>query len=306
MQPTEGEVHETIRILEAFASRFGSRDSEDLVQEAFARAFESGISPDARPWLRTVIRHMAVDRARRTREIPYADPDGGRPLASSAAPDPEQAAITGEEMATLRQALGELPPRYREVLLAFVEEGRALPLVERFDTTPAATWTLLSRARARLREKLDYLAGAPAAIAARFQGWGEPVVTGGVAVGVAIGLVVSGSGPAEPASPDASPRPFAAASATVSAEPTPLPAPAPTPEPEPVPSTAPAPSPAPEAPVRHESTVCAPEEAGGSHLSAGLRIEEEGDDDSSLTGEVIEETVPEGIRESQTEGGCDP
>ncbi|MEV0186268.1 sigma-70 family RNA polymerase sigma factor [Streptomyces sp. NPDC050625] len=91
--------------------------AEDLVQEALLRAWRHAdrlVSTEglARPWLFTVVRRLAVDaiRARRARPVEV----------SPSVLDTEVVADTGEGILTahvLKQAMAELTPHHREVLV---------------------------------------------------------------------------------------------------------------------------------------------------------------------------------------------
>ncbi len=97
--------------------------AEDVVHDAFLRIWRSAASFDAslgsgRGWVCTVVRHCALDHARRAgREAPPADPDAFEAtLAAEVAPDP------GLDAESLERCLAQLEePRRRCVLYAFVE-----------------------------------------------------------------------------------------------------------------------------------------------------------------------------------------
>ncbi|MFE5894806.1 sigma-70 family RNA polymerase sigma factor [Streptomyces sp. NPDC056462] len=96
----------------------GDRHSaEDLVQEAFLRAWRHAdrlVSTQglARPWLFTVVRRLAIDslRARRARPVEVSP----SALDTDVVFDPGENSLTAH---VLRQAMAELPPFHREVLV---------------------------------------------------------------------------------------------------------------------------------------------------------------------------------------------
>ncbi|GAB4559608.1 MAG: hypothetical protein Tsb0020_05550 [Haliangiales bacterium] len=72
--------------------------------------------------------------------------------------DPEQDALRGELMKILGDALQELDPRDRSLMiLADAEEWSAPEIAAALDMTPASVRTRLSRARRRLRDSLGPL-----------------------------------------------------------------------------------------------------------------------------------------------------
>jgi RNA polymerase sigma-70 factor (ECF subfamily) len=91
--------------------------AEDLVQEALLRAWRHAdrlVSTQglARPWLFTVVRRLAIDslRARRARPVEVSPSE----LDTDMVFDPGENSLTAH---VLRQALAELPPFHREVLV---------------------------------------------------------------------------------------------------------------------------------------------------------------------------------------------
>lgn len=181
------------------ASALANGDGEDLAQEAIARALASGVPVEALPWLRTVVRRLAIDRVRRSREIPFGDASDLDGLGPAASAGPDEALETAETREAVRRALTTLPPRYREALLAYAEHDTAAAVAGRFGLSAEATWSLLSRARARLRAELRRTGFAPAAMFVRLAAALAPVAVG-VAI-VAIGHHPS-HGPAAPSTRD--------------------------------------------------------------------------------------------------------
>jgi DNA-binding CsgD family transcriptional regulator len=125
------------------------------------------VALDAEPWLKTVARRVAIDRARRRREYPSGLPVELERWVSDHDGNPEEMLIRAERSAEVRRALDQLPPRYRKALLLFAEENSPAAVAKRMGLSAKATWTLLSRARSRLRVEIERIGFVPALFAGR-------------------------------------------------------------------------------------------------------------------------------------------
>ncbi len=139
--------------------------AEDLTQETLLRAWRHRArlreARAGRVWLFRITANLWRDRLRRGR----CRVDQAGPLADdqpSRSPAPEQVASEREELRRVLEALGELPPRQREVLylsacedLSTVEISEVLGI--RADAVKASLWL----ARKNLRERLGEAAGRP-------------------------------------------------------------------------------------------------------------------------------------------------
>jgi RNA polymerase sigma-70 factor, ECF subfamily len=134
-------------------------DAEDVVQDAYLRAvkfFDGFRGGDARPWLLTVVRHACFDWLQRNRspqplavfdEELHSNPDDSG--------DPAQLLLRQQDCEMLRQALGELPVEFREVLVLRELEGLSYKEIGAVTNLPPGTiMSRLARARARLRHCL--------------------------------------------------------------------------------------------------------------------------------------------------------
>ncbi|QDU66456.1 RNA polymerase sigma factor [Engelhardtia mirabilis] len=150
----------------------GRESSEDLVQSVCREVlegldgFEYRGEAGFRQWLFRRAEHKVIDRGRfwrrdkrdAAREVP-ATPLGDegetlRGLESLFTPSRDVAAH--EELGRLERAFAELPPDYQEViLLARVLELGHEEIAERMGRSVSSTWSLLSRALARLASKLE-------------------------------------------------------------------------------------------------------------------------------------------------------
>ena len=138
-------------------------DAEDVVQDAYLRAFRAfaGFEGEAiRPWLLAIVRHAAYrwfEQQRRTRNvIAFTRIDGNDVddlQVASVEPTAEEALIRDGEHRLLREALGQLPPAYREVVvLRELEELSYNQIAEICGIAVGTVMSRLSRGRALLRE----------------------------------------------------------------------------------------------------------------------------------------------------------
>jgi RNA polymerase sigma factor (sigma-70 family) len=122
-------------------------DAEDVVQEAFLRAFsafESFRGEDAKPWLLSIVRNAAITFLRRSRNrrstvgLDDAPEDLGQP-----APDPEEILLISCHREQVRRALQRLPLEFREALV--LREMEDLSYKEISTTTGVPLGTVMSR-----------------------------------------------------------------------------------------------------------------------------------------------------------------
>jgi RNA polymerase sigma-70 factor (ECF subfamily) len=136
-----------------------NHDAEDVVQEACLRAYQffGGFRPgNGRTWLLTIVRNTCYTwlRQNRSRE-PTSTFDEGRHQVPAAALSPVNHAQRNEERELLRQALDELPPDYREVIVLRELEGLSYKEIASIAGIPLGTvMSRLARARERLQHCL--------------------------------------------------------------------------------------------------------------------------------------------------------
>ena len=140
-------------------------DAEDVVQDAYVRAFKffsSFRGDDARSWLLTIVRNTWYGRfPRRTAGVTVVrtDEDGDdRPDQSL---NPEALVMQQETVERVRGALEELPADFREVLVLRELEGLSYKEIAAVVTIPVGT--VMSRL-ARGRERLFAVLGAREAV----------------------------------------------------------------------------------------------------------------------------------------------
>ncbi len=134
-------------------------DAEDMVQEAYLRAFnafEQFHGGDARCWLLTIVRNTCYTWLARNRErAPTASFDEALHDVASCAFDPQVNLEQKVDHETLRRAIEELPVEFREVLILREFEGLTYQQVAAVANLPVGTvMSRLARARLRLAEAL--------------------------------------------------------------------------------------------------------------------------------------------------------
>jgi RNA polymerase sigma-70 factor (ECF subfamily) len=133
-------------------------DAEDIVQEAFAKAFvamNALRNSDARAWLLSIVRNTAISfmqRQKRAQEVAWND---NAPEPSDSAPDPETGMIGKSRRECVRAAIERLPQEYRETLVLREIEGLPYKEIAGILQVPMGTvMSRLSRARNLLIEEL--------------------------------------------------------------------------------------------------------------------------------------------------------
>lgn len=137
-------------------------DAEDLVQETYARAwrfFDTLRGEDARPWVMQILRNSwrSELRSRQSSHGEVAaelvETEMEQALAEDAPPDAEAVLLRREDQALIRQAMGELPEAFREVLVLREVEDMAYRDIALVIGAPIGTvMSRLSRARGMLGE----------------------------------------------------------------------------------------------------------------------------------------------------------
>jgi RNA polymerase sigma-70 factor (ECF subfamily) len=134
-------------------------DAEDLVQIAFIRALDRNESLDADTnwpaWLKTVIRHLAVDLARRNqrwRLTEFVESTQPGPASAESTADAAWAAVTPEQ---LQAAVDSIEAHYQTVYRMHHHEGASYAqMAEQLQIPVRTVGTRLHRARGRIRDRL--------------------------------------------------------------------------------------------------------------------------------------------------------
>src|SRR5262249_55644893 len=135
-------------------------DAEDVVQEAYLRAFRLFDSfrsgGDGRTWLLAVVRNTGYHWLRRNRPPQPTTPfDEDLHGAADEALNPETLLLRGDDRDTVRQALEALPVEFREALVLRELEGLSYKEIAAVvDVPPGTVMSRLSRGRRLLKQVL--------------------------------------------------------------------------------------------------------------------------------------------------------
>lgn len=144
-------------------------DAEDAVQDASVRAFRAfgQLEGEVKPWLLAIVRNVCYRRLqerRRATNVISLDEALGMPGPTDVEAlrarerSPEEAAVLASDRSLLTQALGRLPPVFREVIV--LREIEDLSYREIADVIGAPIGTVmsrLSRGREELRRAMTQL-----------------------------------------------------------------------------------------------------------------------------------------------------
>jgi RNA polymerase sigma-70 factor (ECF subfamily) len=134
-------------------------DAEDVVQEAYLRAyqfFEGFHGGDGRPWLLRIVRNTCYSWLEKNRpREPTVAFDETKHSGEREVAGPEAPLVAHENREMLRRALEELPPEFRETIVLRELEGLSYKEIAVVTGAPVGTvMSRLARARERLQECL--------------------------------------------------------------------------------------------------------------------------------------------------------
>ena len=135
------------------------QDAEDIVQEAYLRAFKffGGYQGgDARSWVLKIVRNTSYSFLEKNRPAELAEEfDEEVHTAVVEQPGAEAALLQSADSRMLREALDELPVNFREVIVLRELEGMSYKEIAEVKGVPMGTvMSSLARARTQLREQL--------------------------------------------------------------------------------------------------------------------------------------------------------
>jgi RNA polymerase sigma-70 factor (ECF subfamily) len=134
-------------------------DAEDVVQEAYLRAFKffgGYYGGDSRSWLLTIVRNTCYTWLQKNRALRLAEPieDNLDEVGLDFA-DPEVLLLQSVDSQIVRSALEELPVEFREVMVLREMEGLSYKEIANVVDVPLGTvMSRLARGRKRLQELL--------------------------------------------------------------------------------------------------------------------------------------------------------
>jgi RNA polymerase sigma-70 factor (ECF subfamily) len=138
------------------------RDAEDVVQEAYLRAFRffSGFrGGDERAWLLKIVRNTFYNWLHTNRSLRGAEEFDEKLFpVDSRIPYAEEVLLQNDNTTLVRKALEKLPQNYREILILREFEEMSYKEIAEITGMPIGTvMSTLARARGRLREVLRTL-----------------------------------------------------------------------------------------------------------------------------------------------------
>lgn len=136
-----------------------AHDAEDVVQEAYLRAFKffgTFRGGDCRPWLLTIVRNTCYTWMQQNRAAELKDNfDEAMESLESTTLNPEARLLAIVDHQRLRQALEALPVEFREVMVLRELEGLSYKEIADIADVPIGTvMSRLARARKRLQQGL--------------------------------------------------------------------------------------------------------------------------------------------------------
>jgi RNA polymerase sigma factor (sigma-70 family) len=136
------------------------QDAQDMVQEAYLRAFKSfgGFhGSNGRAWLLTIVRNTCYTFLKRNKAVDFATPfDEKLHATTSDSHSPVASLEHAEDAELVRKAMDKLQPEFREILVLRHQEGLSYKEISDIAQIPPGTvMSRLARARARLKEGLS-------------------------------------------------------------------------------------------------------------------------------------------------------
>ena len=135
------------------------QDAQDVVQEAYLRAFKSfgGFhGSNGRAWLLTIVRNTAYTFLKKNRAVDLTTTFDEEIHATGHDPaSPATILEHAEDAGLIQKAMDELPAEFRDVLVLRHQEGLSYKeIAEIAQLAPGTVMSRLARARAKLREYL--------------------------------------------------------------------------------------------------------------------------------------------------------
>jgi RNA polymerase sigma-70 factor (ECF subfamily) len=135
------------------------QDAQDVVQEAYLRAFKSFSGfhgSNGRAWLLTIVRNTSYTLLKKNRAVDLTTTfDEEIHVAGHESVSPATILEHSEDAELIREAMNELPAEFREILALRHQEGLSYKEIADIAQIPPGTvMSRLARARAKLKEYL--------------------------------------------------------------------------------------------------------------------------------------------------------
>jgi RNA polymerase sigma-70 factor (ECF subfamily) len=134
------------------------QDAQDVVQEAYLRAFKSfgGFhGSNGRAWLLTIVRNTSYTLLKKNQATDFTTFDEEIHVAGDESASPATILEHGEDADLIREAMDALPADFREILALRHQEGLSYKEIADIAQIPQGTvMSRLARARAKLKEYL--------------------------------------------------------------------------------------------------------------------------------------------------------
>jgi RNA polymerase sigma factor (sigma-70 family) len=134
------------------------QDAQDVVQEAYLRAFRSfgGFhGGNGRAWLLTIVRNTSYTLLKKNRAADFTTFDEEIHASSDESVGPATILEHSEDAEVIKEAINELPAEFREILVLRHQEGLSYKEIADIAQIPPGTvMSRLARARSKLKEYL--------------------------------------------------------------------------------------------------------------------------------------------------------
>jgi len=133
-------------------------DAQDVVQEAYLRAFKSfgGFhGSNGRAWLLTIVRNTCYTLLKKNQAVDFTTFDEEIHVAGDESASPATILEHSEDAELIREAMDALPAEFREILALRHQEGLSYKeIAEIAQIPPGTVMSRLARARGKLKEYL--------------------------------------------------------------------------------------------------------------------------------------------------------